>query len=416
MSTDFFKVNGIKVANIHNKSDIALFGIAVKAGSNYETPEVAGISHFAEHLFFKGTKTRDWRQINTEFAKLGVNNNAYTNNYEVFYHTTCPKDNVEPVIDLMLDMFFNSTIPEIELEKERGVIVEEKKMYDDDNRCAFYDAIGTNLMVWDKGHNIIGTFDTIANIKREQFISFLEEKINLNNMLFICSGDISSAKLKEYISKRVPSEHAYIKEGCSNQVSPDLWSDAINKPNKLKLVFERENITQANITMMGRSLSVDDEHSSDAVVLYKAIGGGMFSKLFTRIREELGLCYSTGMYRNILSYPDCVISDLYGYIDPKNVDLFMEEAEKILDDVIKNGIDEDLFQCAKIDYLAEVMRQTETSYGKASFVLCNYLEGYENDIDYLINRIKKVKRDTCNSLAERLLTERNWAVMLPKGK
>ena len=177
MGTDFFEVNGIKVANIHNDSDIALFGIGVEVGSKYEKPEIAGISHFAEHMFFKGTEKRDWRQINAEFAKLGVSNNAYTSNNEVFYHTTCPKSNIESVIDLMLDMFFNSTIPEEELEKERGVIAEEKKMYDDDHRSAFQDAIGNNLMVWDKGHATIGTFETIANIKREQFIKFLDLKV-----------------------------------------------------------------------------------------------------------------------------------------------------------------------------------------------------------------------------------------------
>ena len=414
MGTDFFDVNGIKVANIHNDSDIALFGIAVQAGSNYETPEIAGISHFAEHMFFKGTERRDWRQINSEFAKLGVNNNAYTSNNEVFYHTTCPKDNIEAVIDLMMDMFFHSTIPEEELEKERGVIAEEKKMYDDDHRAAFYDAVGDNLIVWDKGHSIIGTFDTIASIKREQFIKFLEEKTNLGNLLFICSGDIDSDKLKGYLSERVPSEHPFITSGLRNHVSMDLWSDAVNKPDKMKLVFERENITQANISMLGRGLSVEDNCFVSSSILYKAIGGGMYSKLFTRIREELGLCYSTGMGSHAMSYPHCVMSDLYGYIDPKNVDVFMEEAEKILDDVIKNGIDEDLFQCAKIDYLAQIMRQTETSFGKAQFMLKRYLAGKGGSVDDRISIIKDVKRETCNELAEALLTERNWAVMIPK--
>ena len=114
--TDFFEVNGIKVANIHNNSDIVLFGIATLAGSNYETPEIAGIAHIAEHMFFKGTNKRDWKQISHEMAKLGVNNNAYTSSNEVFYHTTCPKENTGPVIELMLDMLFNSTIPEEELE------------------------------------------------------------------------------------------------------------------------------------------------------------------------------------------------------------------------------------------------------------------------------------------------------------
>ena len=416
MSTDFFEVNGIRVANIHNDSDIALFGVAVQAGSNYESPEIAGISHFAEHMFFKGTESRNWKEINTTFAKLGVNNNAYTSNNEVFYHTTCPKNNIEPVIDLMLDMFFHSTIPEEELERERGVIAEEKKMYDDDPKDAFQEAIGENLFVWEKGHSVIGTFDTISNIKREQFIKFLEDKTNLGNLLFICSGNIPTDKLREYISARVPSEHPYLTNGNRNQVSNGLWSDMVNKSDKLKMVFERENVSQSSISMFGRGLAIGDNCFNDALVLYKIIGGGMYSRLFTRIREELGLCYTTGMFTYPIAYPDYVISDLYAYIDPKNVDVFMEEAEKILDDVIKNGVSEDLFQCAKIDLLASTMRQTETSYGKAYYVLKRYLNGGRGSVDERIARINDVKIGTCNQLAEKLLSQRYWSVMIPKGE
>ena len=414
MSTEFFKVNGIQVANIHSDSEIALFGIAIEAGSNYETPEIAGISHFAEHMFFKGTEKRNWEQINREFAKLGVNNNAYTSNNEVFYHTTCPKDNIEPVIDLMLDMLFHSTIPAEELEKERGVIAEEKKMYDDDHRSAFQEAIGDNLIVWDKGHSVIGTFDTIANIKREQFIKFLADNTNFSTMLFICSGNVPSDKLKKYIADRIPAEHPYLKTGSKGNISSALWSKAISSPNKIKLTFERENITQSNVSMLGRALSANDNCNNDAAVLYRAIGGGMYSRLFSRIREELGLCYSTGMGAYAISYPDAVISDVYAFLDPKNIDLFMEEADKILDDIIKNGISEDLFECAKVDYMAQVMRQTETSFGKASYMLRRYLSGQRGDVSERIARINDVKRETCNLLAEKLLTERNWAVMIPK--
>jgi predicted Zn-dependent peptidase len=366
-------------------------------------------------MFFKGTEKRNWKQINSEFAKLGVSNNAYTSNNEVFYHTTCPKTNIEGVIDLMLDMFFNSTIPEEELEKERGVIAEEKKMYDDDHRDAFQTAIGNNLIVWDKGHAVIGTFETIESIKREQFVKFLEEKTNLGNLIFVCSGNVPTEKLKEYISKRVPKEHPFITPGSRNEVSLDLWSDEVNKPDKIKLVFERDNITQTNISMLSRGLSIEDDCFNDSVVLYKAIGGGMYSKLFTRIREELGLCYATGMYSHGIAYPHVVISDLYGYIDPKNIDLFMEESEKILDDIIKNGLDEDIFECAKIDYLATVMRQTENSFGKAQYMVKRYLAGKQDSVDDRIKVASKVKRETCNLLAEQLLTERNWAVMIPKG-
>ena len=415
MSTDFFKVNGIQVANIHNESEIAFFGIDVLAGSNQETSEIAGVSHFCEHLFFKGSKTRNWKQINEEFAKLGVNNNAYTSNNEVLYHTTCPKKNIEPVIDLMLDMFFNSTFPETEIEKERGVIIEEKKMYDDDPKQAFSSAIGNNLFVWEKGHDTIGTFKTIKSINRDQMVNFLESKINLGNLLIICSGNVDSEHLKKYIADRIPKEHPYLVNGPQNDIGEGLWSDTIDKPEKIKLLVRRHNITQASASMIGKTFSTFDNCFHSSVILLKAIGGGMYSKLFTRIREELGLCYTTGMFSYPIAYPHFVTTELYSYLDPSNVDLFMEESEKILDDVVKNGIDENLFECAKVDYLAAILRQIESSQGKASFVLSRYLAGKRDQIEDRIKSIEAVDINMVNQVAERILTEhRYWAVMVPE--
>jgi len=417
MSTEFFKVKGIQVANIKSSSDIAFFGVAVKSGSNYETPEIAGISHFAEHLFFKGTKKRNWKQINEDFAKLGVNNNAYTSNNEVLYHTTCPKENIEPVIELTLDMFFNSTIPEEELEKERGVIVEEKKMYDDDPKAAFSSAVGNAFFTWEIGHDTIGTFETIKSISRDQVIRYTEDKTNLSNFIFVCSGDINSVDLKKYIADNMPEDHKFYREKNVNSVKDGFWTDIINKPGKIKFLFERENITQSSIDMLTKGLSREDTDYYDSVVLYKALGGGMYSKLFSRIREELGLCYSIGMQNFSLAYPERSLTDLYGYVSEKNVDSFMEESEKVIKDVVKNGLDQNIFDCAKTDYLALILRGTETSAGKAHYLVNKYIYGKRDTVEEVIEKIRDVKIETCNELAGRLLNvDYNWAVMNPKGE
>jgi predicted Zn-dependent peptidase len=150
-------------------------------------------------------------------------------------------------------------------------------------------------------------------------------------------------------------------------------------------------------------------------VLYKAAGGGMYSMLFQKIREELGLCYSVGMYGNALSYPDRRIASLYGYTSPENVDLFIEESEKVLKDIMKNGIDQNIFECAKTDYLASVLRHTETSVGKAMYLVNKLLVNKKGNIEDTIQNIRNVKIEDCNMLAEKLLNQQyNWAVMNPK--
>ena len=99
-------INGLRIANIYNNSNITFMGIATITGSNFETPNIYGISHFAEHMFFKGTKNRNWKQINEEFASIGASQNAYTDNTEVLYHCTFPTKNIKKAVDLMGDMFF----------------------------------------------------------------------------------------------------------------------------------------------------------------------------------------------------------------------------------------------------------------------------------------------------------------------
>jgi len=417
MSTEFFTVNGIKVANVHNSSENVLFGIATIAGSNYETPKIAGVSHFAEHLMFKGTKKRNWRDINMEFAKLGVNNNAYTSNNEVFYHTTCPKENVEPVIDLMLDMLFNSTVPEEEFEKERNVIIEEKKMYDDDPYYAFDSKIGKGLFVWEKGHDTIGEYETINTITRDDLIGFLKDKTNLKNLMFICCGDIKTEDLKAYIEKRVPDTHDYLKDGNKNTLSDEFFRDDINYDNKIQMVYERENLTQSQVTMMIKGYAVGDPKRQASTVVLSGLGGGMYSKLFTRLREELGLCYSVSMTNFPVAYPDYTLTRLYSFVSPKNVDVFMEESEKVISNVVREGLDQDLFECAKTDLLGNLLRGTETSSGKAQYLLKRYLfTDSKETLEDSVNELRAVTIGDCNNIiAEMFDTKYIWAVMNPKG-
>jgi predicted Zn-dependent peptidase len=416
MTTEIFKTNnGITVANIKNESSMALFGIVVLAGSNYETPEVAGIGHYVEHVGFKGSEKRNWKQINEEFAKMGSSPNAYTSNSEIFYHSACPKESIPQAIELMSDLFFNSTIPVEEMEKERNVIIEEKKMYEDDPKGAFTIMLGEKFFQWNIGHDVIGTFDSIKSITRQQILDYKKDKTSLDNFVFICSGNIDSKDLKKYIEDNTPKEHIYLRSVGTNDLAGGMWTDIINKEDKVKFLLEKENITQSMVYMMMPALSADDSMYYSEAVLYKACGGGMYSRLFSKIREELGLCYSVGMYGQSLSYPDRRIANLYGYTSPENVDLFIEESEKVLKEVMKNGLDQNIFECAKTDYLASVLRHTETSVGKAMYLVNKLLVNKKGNIEDIVKGIREVKIENCNKLAEKLLNQQyNWAVMNPK--
>jgi len=418
MSTEIFEVNGVKIANIKSDSEISFFGIAVLAGSNYESPNIAGIAHVIEHMAFKGTSSRSWQQINSEFARFGISQNAYTSSSEVLYFASCPKENIGKTINLLIDMFFNSTFPNDEIEKERNVIIEEKKMYDDDPKASFNEVLGEQFFTWSMGHRTIGTFDTIKSINRRQMMDYLRDKISLENIVFICSGDIETEDLKKYLKKNIPSSHPYLKHTKLNEVADNdkLWNiDVIGKKSKIKFIMEKENITQSVVTMMINCLPNDDKYSQHASIIREACGGGMYSYLYENVREKLGLCYSVGMYEASMSYPDNKVMALYGFLSPNNVNLFIEECEKVLKKVIKNGLDEKIFECAKADYLSSILRQTETSTGKAMFLTKRLLYYKEGNLEDVIKKIRAVKLKDCNKIIDELLdVPYNWAVMNPK--
>jgi predicted Zn-dependent peptidase len=408
-------VNGLRVANIYNNSNINFMGICTICGSNFETPDIYGISHFAEHMFFKGTKNRDWKQINEEFASIGASQNAYTDNTEVLYHCTFPAKNIKNAISLMTDMFFNSLFPVEEIEKERNVIIEERKGYNDDHTSFFYENIGNKMFTEEKGHSIIGTVKTIKGINRDKIIQYLHKNNCYENILFVFCGPTKTEDIIEYIKLNFPKQHSFLKHGTKNICDNKLWKKDFINNKKIKLLVKRNKITQSQVCLPLLGLGANDLYYFAQKILFKCIGGGMYSILFSRIREQLGLCYSVGSQVTDISYPNCILPMIYGNTSPKNVNLFIEECENELHKIKHNGLANKVFECAKTDLLSQIFRNTETSFGMASTVMKSLLFDNNKTVEDIISGIEKTTIGDCNKVASNLLNRSyNWAVMMPQ--
>lgn len=422
-------INGIRLVNIYNDSNISFIGIATNTGSNFETPDVAGIAHFAEHLFFKGTNTKNWHQLNERFAMLGIAQNAYTDNNEVLYHCTVPHQNVLSAWNLMMDMFFNSTFDNEELQKERQVIIEERKMYDDYPLYAFYDHLGAEMFAWDKGHSILGEMETINNIDRYKIIQYLNDKCNIANITFIHCGKTLTKDLVRHLRRQIPKDHAYLREGDFNKCSTRLWHDgwqgdclanrykSKRKCGKAIFRYDRKEISQAHIFLPLEALHPNHKYWTAQKVLMSYLGGGMFSILFSRIREELGLCYSVACERRSINYPHNILFSISGGTAPKNVGKFINECEKELFKIKKDGLCKKTFECAKTDMIAHTLRRTQTSQDLTLFLMDNIASGQAIVTpEEMIFSIERVKMKDCLSVAEQVFCHPfRWAVMMPVG-
>lgn len=410
----FFKINNIQVVHIPSESNISAFGVQVVAGARYENFANAGAAHFAEHMFFKGTGLYDWKQQDRLFAKAGASQNAYTGNDLVMYHATFPEINKDKVIHLIMDMFFNATFPEDEMEKERQVIMEEKRRFIDDADSFFYESIGENLLEWQMGHPTIGTFETIESIKREDIIEFLNSRCGIETITIIYVGK-DSDDLKKIIEDNIPANHPYLNHGKTILYGQKLWNrSAIDNTDKIKLTVNRNDITQAQLNMSITGLPFNSKHRFAEKILLRGLGGGMYSKLFSRIRQELGLCYSVGLSSYDLALPEYQMVFLYGGTAPKNIPQFMEESEKVIDTVIRDGMEQEVFECAKADLLSSTLRSTETSMGKLQYYNSRAVFGECKPIDGIIHNIQNITIDECNEVANILFSgNRNWSVMIP---
>jgi len=419
MSINVFRAKcGIKVVNIHTDSELGFLGICSQNGSVFETPEVAGIAHFAEHMAFKGTEKRSWRDINREMASYGILDNAYTSNDHVMYHASFPSEHLPKAIEVMSDMFFNSVIPEEELEKERKVILEEKKMYEDDHSSAFYSGVGANMFGWDVGHDTIGTTESISSIKRDDIVAYLNKTINPDSVIIFFSGKFSNEMLMLELDKCIPDNHPWLKakaEFPSKDIM--LWNeDGISGSEKIKYTFRRKNIEQSQLMGMCNGLYSFDVMTPAMGVLMAALGGGAFSYLFERIREELGLCYTVGSSADSLYYPWHTVIRFYGYTDPKNVDNFISAVDDVIVDVTKNGINPLIFDCAKNSAIFSAMKSTETSSGRCLFMARRAIHGKECSVEEYLNMYRKIKIEHCNELLGHLIKPDSikWAVMVPE--
>jgi len=178
---------------------------------------------------------------------------------------------------------------------------------------------------------------------------------------------------------------------------------------------KRDEITQSQICLPLFGLNIDNDLFLAQKILFKCIGGGMYSILFSRIREELGLCYSVGSAVTNMSYPNCILPMIHGSTSPKNVDLFIEECEKELNKIIRDGLVKKNFECAKMDLLSSTLRGTETSAGMARSMTLKLLFDDKRNINDIIKEIEKTTIEDCDNAAQNVLNQRyNWAVMIPK--
>ena len=372
------------------------FGIWVKNGSRNESRANNGISHFIEHMLFKGTDKRTAGQIADEIDAVGGQLNAYTSKEYTCYYTRTLDANFDIALDIISDMFFNSKFDEEEIHKERNVIFEEINMYEDSPEELVHDIL--NAEIWKDnslGYPILGTAESISTFDNQAFKNYFNRQYIPANTVIAITGSFDE---EEVISK--------IKDRFASFKDPDSKCDGLTKSSFNKaLVTKEKEIEQVHLAMGFEGLSIGSEKSQAMAVLNTVIGGGLSSRLFQKIREEEGLVYSVYSYHS--SFMDTGLFTIYAGLNrdnvPRVIELTLNEIEKFRCDNISVEQLQRTKEQLKSNYLLsmESTASRMSSIGKSQLLL-NTVYGP----DEIIGRIDNVCLEDLSELAQ-LLFDRN---------
>jgi predicted Zn-dependent peptidase len=317
--------NGLRILTIPMPSfESATVLVMVAAGSRYETKKNNGISHFLEHMAFKGTEKRpSAMDISSLIDGMGGEFNAFTGKETTGYYIKSSKDHVETSIDVLSDMLQNSKLDTTEIDKERGVIIEEINLYEDMPARKIGDIYeqllyGDTPMGWD----IAGEKENIRTITREDFQSYMSSLYSATNMTVVVAGGIDQDKVVEHVEKYF---------GGMPKFDPMKHLPLIESQDKPEMLLKPKQTEQIHIALGVRTVSIDSDKRYALSVLSSILGGGMSSRLFHEVREKRGLAYYVRSSSD--EYADAGSFVSTAGIDPKRVieavEVMMAEYSKV---------------------------------------------------------------------------------------
>ncbi len=275
--------NGLRVltADLPHAQSVAVM-VMLAAGSRYETAETSGIAHFAEHMFFKGTERRpSARQIAGEIDAIGGEFNAFTGKESTTYYVKCAAEHRDVALDVLVDMLRNSRFEPDEIEREKGVIVEEMNMYYDTPRD-FIGGVYEQLLWGDQplGRDIIGSKETIRDATRDTFLGYLDRWYRPSRMVLGVAGRIGDGLLER-------ADELLGDLGAADTGEPEPAAPYAN--GRVRVHTKASEQAHVSLGVLSRPLDHPDRYPLQ--LLATALGGGMSSRLFTEVRERRGLAY-----------------------------------------------------------------------------------------------------------------------------
>jgi len=398
--------NGLRIITIpmaDNPSVTVL--VMVETGSKYETKNINGISHFLEHMVFKGTPRRPKASdISRELDSIGAQYNAFTGYEYTGYYAKAGSQHIDKIIDIISDIYRNPLFEAKEIEKEKGVIIEEIRMYQDMPQAQVRQTF-MEIMYGDQpvGWEIAGNEKNVRSFTQNDFVNYREEHYVSGATTVIVAGSFDE---KECLKK---IENAYDGMLSGNKSGKIAVVESQDKP-RIKTFFKETD--QTHVVIGARTFSITDKRIPVMHVLSTILGRGMSSRLFSRMRDELGVCYYIKTDHE--PFTDHGVMTISAGVDNSRVEEAIREI-LIQCKKMKNELVSEVELKKAKDYISgNMMLELETSESRAEY--CGYQEVLKHDIDLpedIINKVNKVTIHQVQDLAKEIFVDSglNMAVL-----
>ncbi len=367
-------------------------GIWVGTGSRNENEANNGISHFIEHMLFKGTAKRSAREIAESIDNIGGQINAFTGKECTCYYTKTLDAHIDIALDVLADMFFNSEFAKKDIDVERKVILEEIGMYQDSPEELVHDILSETVWEGDPlGYPILGTQECLNNINKDTIKNYIETNYLPTNTVISVAGNYDDDKLMDRLTGLFKDWKLQKPE------MPELEEVCFKSNSRLK----DKDTEQVHLCLGFEGVEHGNDNIYTILAINNVFGGGMSSRLFQKIREEKGLVYSIYSYPS--SYKNTGLFTIYGGMNPEHLDTVMDLVVKEIKELKKNGLSKDELEKSKEQLKGNYILGLEStssrmnSIGKSELMLKRIFSP-----DEILKKIDSISMDSAVEMIDRI--------------
>ncbi|HOQ06746.1 MAG TPA: pitrilysin family protein [Clostridiales bacterium] len=367
-------------------------GIWVRTGSRNENTDNNGISHFVEHMLFKGTRNRTAAQIAECIDNIGGQINAFTGKECTCFYTRTLDEHIETALDVLSDMFFNSLFDNKDIALEKKVILEEINMYEDSPEDLVHDMLSET--VWGGssiGQPILGTKSSLENINRSMMLDYINERYTQSNTVIAIAGNYDEDSLETLLEKYFGSREPRDGKGQEHQ----------NAEFRPATSVKEKDTEQVHVCIGFEGIRTGDDDIYPLLAISNLLGGGMSSRLYQKIREEKGLVYS--IYSYPTTYTDTGLFTIYAGMNPENLKIVASLIEEEIVNLKKHGMTRDELERTKEQMKGNYILGLEStgsrmnSIGKSEVLL-----GYIYTPDEILDKISSITMDDIDRMIVRI--------------